>query len=106
MNDERATSIKRNEKALEYERSLEDPLARELVANACAIVWMKFCDGTDVPAYDFDLEFFAKVMNELFADREHFIGLLRAASASVDPAGSAPRPVKPFAPDLNRLSLN
>ena len=55
MNEDREMKIKRQQQALEFERSLDDPLARELVANACAMVWMKFCDGTDLPEDDFDL---------------------------------------------------
>ena len=106
MNEDRETKIKRQQQALEFERSLDDPLARELVANACAMVWMKFCDGTDLPEDDFDLEFFARVMHELFADREHFVGLLRAAAGRVDHSGSGRREVRPFQADVDRISLN
>src|SRR3954447_10478526 len=106
MNDERATKIRRQEQALEFERSLEDPLARELVANACAMVWMKFSDGTEPPEQDFDLEFFARVMNELFADREHFVALLRAAAGRVDYSRAHRREVRPFEADVDQISLN
>jgi hypothetical protein len=106
MSEERATKIKRHEQALEFERSLDDPLARELVANACATVWLKFCEGTDLPEDDFDLEFFARVMHELFADREHFVALLRAAAGRVDHSGSGRRHVRQFHADVEQMSLN